>query len=284
MAGQPDVAVSVGVNPPRKLKDVTVLMITNSHSPANRCRLSRLEGVSGDVDPPANIDGYFACVIDFGHGGIRWYDFFNVSYVQQTNAHIYGHLPAIGTLDQSLGGYAASPAVAVQSYKNAPYTIRNIVLNSSGDPGKQFYIPAKLTIEENLPDLAAMIAKQQVNYMIPAGKASGPDYFWQGYTYLEPIFKATNDDALQSESDSAFLSGVLFGIAGAAAIAFVQEIPETFDKPVWWSRRKRRRKASSQNPADGKPDSTAGKEQPADVKTSSEVARPSTGLGWPASD
>jgi hypothetical protein len=93
-----------------------------------------------------------------------------------------------------------------------------------------------------------------------------------------------NADALQSEGDDAFLSGVLFGIAGAAAIAFVQEIPETFSRPVWWSRRKQKHRSSSLAATDEKPDSTEGKKRGVDVKAATKIVKSATGLGWPPSE
>jgi hypothetical protein len=175
--------------------------------------------------------------------------------LEQTSAYLYGHLPAIGAVNQDLGYETAyPPAVLVESYKDPHngYRLRDALLEPEfygtgggiaafynpksyrtpyGGPGELFYIPSKLSITETQSRLAADIANQQVNHITSGGQANGPDYTWQGSTYLEPIFQTTNSDALQSESDYAFLSGILFGVAGAAAIAFLQEIPETFSRP-----------------------------------------------------
>jgi hypothetical protein len=182
-------------------------------------------------------------------------------------------------------GVSRLPPVLAESYKNknARNRIRDIVLRPEfpgvgpspsnpksystpyGGPGELFWTPAKLSITEAQRNLVLTAANQPIN-STPSAQPDGPDYVWHGSTYLEPVFQVANGDALRSESDSSFLSGILFGIAGAAAIAFIQEIPDTFSKPVWWSRRKRKRKSSFQN-ATG-------------IRVTKESRAP-TGLGWP---
>jgi len=285
--GIPVYYVSVTVHPPPKVKNATILMITNIDSSGGSCPLSQLEAGSAVIkavtgpgpgrpswpvsqvlrDLTQEMNGDFACALDLPPGG-NLLSVFDIGYLQRTNAHLYGHLPAIGTIDQQFASrldLQAPPAVLAESYKNVPDEIRDIVFRQMfpdaesalslksystpyGGPGELFWPPAKLSITETALGLAAAIGNQEINYMTPTGQASGSDYVWQG-SALDPIFEATNDDALEKESNLAFLSGVLFGIAGAAAIAFVQEIPETFSKPVWWSRRKQKRKSSSRNAA-----------------------------------
>lgn len=209
------------------------------------------------------------------------------SDLQQTNAFLYGHLPAVGSVDQWVNSFSVPPLILAEDYKNSPDRIRDIVLgpkfngpNSEavmgnpksyrtpyGGPGELFWTPAGLSVTETQTNLVSTIANQQIDYMTPAGQTSGPDYTWHGSTYLEPVFQATNNGVLQGESNSAFLSGILFGVAGAAAIAFVQEVPENISQRKWWSRRRRKRRPPSRNASN----SQIGKE-----------GREPTGLGWPS--
>lgn len=302
--------VIVSAHAPSYVKSVTILVLSNSSSPTT----FTLRGLNEPIaffHPEAvpsslatrpqeqqSIDGYFALITSIHPGtDLTLPPFLITTDLEQTGAYLYGHLPAVGPIDQwantapqSVPGFPHFPAVLAESYKNSAHRVRDILLNpvltvfsfdSSaisnpksyrtpyGGPGKLFWTPAKLSIAETQSNLAATIVNEQINYMTPTGQASGPSYTWQGSTYLEPVFQVTNGDALQSESNYAFLSGVLFGIAGAATIAFTQEIPETFSRPVWWSRRKRKRKSSSQN-ATG-------------TRVINEGRTP-TGLGWPRSN
>jgi hypothetical protein len=293
--------VTVWVYAPSSVKNVTVLMLANRLRPGlTGSKISRLETVppqffSPLLSPPAQqtIDGYFAMEFrlrgDISEpGGVPTdIGYYPINDLEQTHAYLYGHLPAIGTVDLSVGYSSTYPTVLAERYNNASHLIRDIVLDPSayetpfGGPADLFWTPAKLSITEKQSDLAATITHQSIGYMSPAGQAIGPDYVWQGSTYLEPAFQTINGDALQSENNYAFLSGILFGVAGAAAIAFVQEIPETFDRPVWWSRRKRKRRSFSQDATHEKPDSTEGKEREIDAMTSSRASK-SSGLGWPS--
>ncbi len=299
------VFVTANFHMPSYVKSATVLMLTNNSTKVSASAPGITESYSSRIEnvPPQQgeqpISGYYASTIMISAKGAQSPGafaigiFFEKTDLEQTNAYLYGHLPAIGTIDLSLNSPQIYSAVLAESYKNAPYRIRDIALidfpspgysTPYGGPGKVFWPPAKLSITETEPNLAPMIADQQINYMNPTAQVDGQDYVWRGSTYLEPVFQATNEDALQSESNYAFLSGVLFGIAGAAAIAFVQEIPDTFNKPVWWSRRKRKRRSSSQKGTDEKPDSSEDSEGEVNAKTSTETKKSPTGLGWPSSD
>jgi hypothetical protein len=287
---------------PSHVKNATVLALISS-SPANQVerKLQRLEDVAPTftLDPSDQqiIDGYSVAVIPVNFGNPAP-DGYTIGYfligndLEQTNAYLYGHLPAVGAIDRQVANPVGipDPDVLAESYRNAPLRIRDIVLspqeqsNSSTEPailnpksyrtpyggtGELFWTPAKLSITEDQSGVAATIASQQINYMTPTGQASEQSYngyAWQGSTYLDPVFQTTKDDALQSASNYAFLSGILFGVAGAAAIAFVQEVPEPFPLQVWWSRRKRKREASRRNSTD---------------HGITKESRTPTGLGWP---
>jgi hypothetical protein len=77
--------------------------------------------------------------------------------------------------------------------------------------------------------------------MTPPGQINGANYSWRASdNSLEPIFQFTNPDAVDAQSNDAFLSGIFFGIAGAAAIALLQELPESLSRPSLRFFRKRR--------------------------------------------
>ena len=272
--------LSVTCYSPPSVKSVTILMLTNvfakfAYGPFTGTGYGTYPFSRLEIAPPSArifsdwqriINGYFAVAIHLSMPTsdgeeIDFDDFTIRSDLEQTQAYLYGHLPAIGTIDQFTSGFPHFSPILAERYGNALNPIRDIVLDPHysstnlssftktphGGPGEVFSAPAKISITETQVSLAPAIANQQINYMTPTGQISGQNYVWRGSGYLQPVFQATNVDTLQNESNLAFLSGILFGIAGAAAIAFVQEIPETFSQPMWWSRRKRKRKSSSQN-------------------------------------
>jgi len=318
--------ISVTVNAPPNIKSVDILILTNSSyvtpvptqvsPPFRLSALPPLENIPPAIASPEQhiINGFSAETYSVGTGQqVNVAGFTLGEDLEQTNAYLYGHLPAIGTVDQDLSyspaifGYVYSkvfPSVLAESYKNVGnwYPLRDALLEPGtqgseaafsnpksyrtpfGGPGELFYTPSKISITETQSNLASAIETRQVTRITPGGQVNGLDYTWQGSGYLEPIFQAANSDALQSEGNYAFLSGIFFGVAGAASIAFIQEIPETFSQPVWWSRRKRKRRSSSQNATDEKPDSAEAEGQEAGTKRTSKTAPSSTGLGWPSSD
>lgn len=219
--------INIIVHAPPKAGRVTVLVLTRepTFGPFGP-DYSRLENVPLTVttvplSEQQTIDGYFATKISSDLA--EWADgvgSYLIRTVEQTNATLYGHLPAIGTTDQWVkDSDPADPPVLAESYKDKPDRIRDVVLlpftepeyanqpsynTPFGGPGELFSTPARLSITETEKGLAPQIANQQINYMTPTGQASGPDYTWQGTTQLEPVFQTTDDNALQSESNYAF--------------------------------------------------------------------------------
>jgi hypothetical protein len=302
---------------PSYIKNATILMLTNRLIPGSAGlsefpleTLSSSKAARYSSSAQSAIDGDFAFSFPGRLGVPVTVGEFPLTDLQQTNAYLYGHLPAIGTVDESMINLSTPPRIVLaERYNNPSDRIRDVVLDPNtdplyaqnitdlksyrtpyGGPGELFYTPANLSITETQSNLALTIAHQQLNYMTPGGQISGSNYTWHGSTSLEPVFQATNGDALKNESDSAFLSGVLFGVAGAAVIAFVQEVPKTLPQDVWrswrsWrSRRKRNRESSSQSTTGEKPDSTEGEKKEVETKAVSKTAKSSTGLGWPRSD
>jgi hypothetical protein len=186
--------------------------------------------------------------------------------LQGTRAFIFGHLPSVGAIDASMRNSGLD--IFAESYGTSTPQIRDIKIDATSDmfvlvnnklegshggPATIFNAPDHFSIKETQASLASLLANQQVNHMAPAGVISGQDYIWRGNGYLSPIFQVTNLTVAAGESNSAFLSGIFFAVAGAAAIALVQEIPKEFNQPAWWIHRKGRQKDS----LDEKPERTA---------------------------
>lgn len=114
----------------------------------------------------------------------------------------------------------------------------------AGERTKSFGCPFNIShYTEVIDNMVPALKNEQIDYTIPSvDSGSDIDYIWHsnGISGLEPIFKATNLDAVDSQNQAAFISGIAFGVAGAAAIAVVQELPKD-------PSHKRRRKSPSQD-------------------------------------
>jgi hypothetical protein len=93
-------------------------------------------------------------------------------------------------------------------------------------------------------DASPIFQAQPVKNITPIGTIEGDSYVWRSTGELEPTFETTIESTVTNESNSAFLSGIFFGLAGAATIALVQEFPEVFStaRPGWFPTFKRRRR------------------------------------------
>jgi hypothetical protein len=132
-------------------------------------------------------------------------------------------------------------------------------LPSSAIPVKDnvgFQEPQKISYTEFLNYINLGLRNEQIQYMNPAADSSGgstpysaDSYIWRSNSIfgLEPIFKSTNPETIDSQNQDAFVSGIAFGVAGAAAIAVVQELPEELSIPAWLPRRNRRRKPTPED-------------------------------------
>jgi hypothetical protein len=105
----------------------------------------------------------------------------------------------------------------------------------AGYSRKYFWIPQNTTsYTESLNNIVPALGDSPIDYAIPSvNSASASNYAWSssgslngGTQNLEPIFRATNPDALNSQNQAAFYSGIAFGVAGAAAIAIIPELPK----------------------------------------------------------
>ena len=173
-----------------------------------------------------------------------------VPIILENNGSTFGHLPSIGTLENPIQNtFGSFPPLFVE-YGHATGKARYATVNYAppharwlgiaeiadvsswvtvpGDYG-EFYGSSSedISCTETLQQVVPVLAGQLLDYIAPAMDNGGSnDYVWHSQGNLEPVFKDTNPDATDSQSQAAFYSGIAFGLAGAAIIALVQEIPE----------------------------------------------------------
>lgn len=121
----------------------------------------------------------------------------------------------------------------------------------------QLYWPVRIQTTEILAGAQRALEGSRIDSVLPPnGRLQGDSYVWNGTGSLDATLSATKINAAESQSDNAFFSGVAFAIAVAAAIAFIQELPEAIPLPSWWPRfpkprRKRNHSRSAKNISSG---------------------------------
>ena len=175
-----------------------------------------------------------------------------ISPVLKTNKKsIFGHLPAIGALEFPIDEFPDLPPLLVENQSHTKkigdfiynpqlrqtmsvvpikYQLRMPVSERfqtlhNGD-STLFWRPNSFSITETLLNATSILNNEQLDYVTPAGEVRGQDYAWESNSSLEPFFKSTNPDAADTLSNDDFFSGIAWGVAGAAAIALVQELPK----------------------------------------------------------
>jgi hypothetical protein len=270
---------SITVTPARSHRPGTVMM-TSSTQPAN----SPAESLAGS-GPAFPLKSYgpseksrrfattiihaqpFVIPVHLYRTGDSWFGdvFFNsIPIIFRDNGTTYGNLPSVGALGSAFAAVGSRLEAEYRQYQLEKVFLRidagaglglKPLKGPSIPPGfhaKQFGIPVDtISYTEVLDNLAPLFRNEQVDYMDPNVINGGAiNYAWRGKGGLEPVFKITDLNVADSQSQAAFTSGIAFGVAGAAAIALVQELPKELAGPSRWPRLKRRRKSSPQN---GKP-------------------------------
>jgi hypothetical protein len=110
------------------------------------------------------------------------------------------------------------------------------------DDAEALWEISDFSVTEEIEDIVSVLSNDQIDYMNPPTTASASNYQWNftGCCSLEPVFKMTDPTATDCQNKNAFVSGIAFGVAGAAAIAVVQELP----KEIKLARCKRRSKST----------------------------------------
>jgi len=225
---------------PPSLRSSGIVLMTSSIGAAGP-RSDALPFSSYSV-PPGNARIYEQefNVADLQSGGSSSADFYLPNVLEKMRGSVFGKLPAIGNLDQFEGSY---PSMLTE-FRPGTTSIEDLIYLPSlkpgqpqtddssayqtinGDPAKLFWRPNVLSITDTLENFTGVIGTQQIDYMTPAGTVSGENYVWNSSSELQPNFKSTDPEATDSQSNNAFISGIFLGIAGAAAIALIQELPE----------------------------------------------------------
>jgi hypothetical protein len=156
---------------------------------------------------------------------------------ENTNASSYGHLPSVDALGRDISYQTLNPYVLILGERNASGKLSHIVVGPYADYVPSYnansgvFYPTNTSVAETLTGVAATLQKEQIDYISPSGNILGHNYVWQSVADLEPIFKVTNQDAIQEENNDAFLAGIAIGVAGGAAIAVIQAVPKRRRKP-----------------------------------------------------
>jgi hypothetical protein len=207
---------------------------------------------------------------------------------QYSNGSFFAHLPIIGTaLDQN-AIYPVLPVYISQNNKSLgrgvqgliefplpkslkdrkesqhsrcpPGRLRACNYNTpSGTPHHLFWAPAVLSTAESLDRVRPLFADAEIISTQPAdGSLRGGKYVWTGSSLLEPTLNLAHEASLDSEHSWDFRSGIAYGVAAAAGVAFIQEVPKSypFSSPIILLERLRRKRRKARQP--GNPNETGG--------------------------
>jgi len=184
--------------------------------------------------------------------------FDDVPIFWEGDGSIYGHLPSVNIIQWSNGNV---PNIVAEFNKKSGQIVKSEI-DFSGQPYGSppafaavsradgtdvFWEIASFTVTEVIEGIGPVLANDQIDYMNPPTTDSSFNYQWSftGCCGIEPTFKLTDPETIDSQNKDAFISGIAFGVAGAAAIAVVQELP----KEINFSRHKRQSKpAGSEKP------------------------------------
>jgi hypothetical protein len=163
-------------------------------------------------------------------GGSVFFD--SVPIIFQDNGSTFGHLPSVGTYSSPLH----PPTSCLEAgFDRRTGQLKNVVPFffsvpiPAGERTESFGCPFHSSYTEIIQNIVPALKNEQIDYMNPlVNSTSGVDYIWHSDSTfgLDPIFKATDPNAVDSQNQAAFISGIAFGVAGAAAIAVVQELPK----------------------------------------------------------
>ena len=219
-----------------------IVLITSNFNYSGRDAASALP-FSRDGLPPGNARIY-EDEIPLGQATSKDVLTVNIpNVVEEAGGSVFGRLPVIGNLESKdlwpsmLAEYhtkGSGPEDVIYHPVMEPWAQNNRL--QVGNPeayetlhgGKAnllFWNPDVLSVSENLDDITGVVSTQQVDYMTPLATVSGMAYSWNADNLLQPQFKSTDPQASSSQTEDAFIAGILLGIAGAAVIAFLQELP-----------------------------------------------------------
>lgn len=110
----------------------------------------------------------------------------------------------------------------------------------SGTGRKLYWVPANFTAKVTLEDASQYVRDARIDTDIPPNGAEvGMNFVWTGGYGLAPSLSATKWSSIEDRSSDEFYSGLLIGLAAAAALALFVEFP---DKLPTWSRRRSKKR------------------------------------------
>lgn len=104
-----------------------------------------------------------------------------------------------------------------------------------GAPDMLFWSPQITTTEELA--MGDELRNYQISSVVPTGTLQENTYNWQNNGRLGAYLSATDPNAIAVENAWDFRSGIAFGIAVGAAVAFVQELPDEIHPIRRWRKR-----------------------------------------------
>jgi len=163
--------------------------------------------------------------------------------------------PVIMTETRDLHGRTASDTVFLPPFRKRSklaavldkrHPSREQVLDLFGSSSSYRIIPGSrhdnlwwvgktVTLTEIMAGAQSSLADSRVDAVLPSnGSLQGGNYVWKGTGSLAPTISATKINTAVSQSNNAFLAGVFFAMAAAAAIALLQGVPDATPLPEWW--------------------------------------------------
>jgi hypothetical protein len=88
--------------------------------------------------------------------------------------------------------------------------------------------PADVVTHEILSNVK--LADERIDSMVPQGVVESDQVIWQGGPSLSPTLSATNLASAERQNKDAFWAGLLYGIAAALAVPFLQEFYKEWQK------------------------------------------------------
>ena len=74
------------------------------------------------------------------------------------------------------------------------------------------------------------LADERIDSMVPQGTVNTTQVTWQGGPGLSPALSATNLASAERQNKDAFWAGLLYGVAAALAVPFLQEFYQEWKK------------------------------------------------------
>jgi len=195
----------------------------------------RMKGGSDAASSFAQAERFVAPLQLTQENSTTWSDvvsFNSISAIYRDSGSTFAHLPSVGAFEFAEGRpptFFAEYSRRTGQFKSVVFAGVSVPAIPAGDGGEFLYGPASASYVEVLHNIVPVIGNEQVDYMIPSVDSNSDiDYVWSsnGISGLEPTFESTDPDAIDSQNQAAFISGIAFGVAGAAGIAVVQELPK----------------------------------------------------------